>query len=94
MSNPKPLPSHTLAADQYANLLRYIPSRNYFARIKVRGKLIRQSFTTAKTKLPDVLKAEKQLVATGEGQVSLTQAIKLYLERDEHDLSLKEKTRQ
>ena len=44
------------------------------------GKLVwrsldTQSFTTAKTKLPDVLKAEKQLIAAGDGQVTLGDSV-------------------
>ena len=44
---------------QYANLLRYVPSGAYFARIRVGGKLIRRSLETtvlsvAKLKLADL----------------------------------------
>ncbi|MDB6123874.1 MAG: Integrase family protein [Pedosphaera sp.] len=31
---------------QFSNLIRYVPSGIYFARFKVRGKLIRQSLKT------------------------------------------------
>ncbi len=31
---------------QYANLIRYVPSGAYFARIRVHGKLIRKSLKT------------------------------------------------
>ena len=63
------------------------------------GKLVwrspeTQAFTTAKTKLPDVIQAEKQLVAAGDGQITLAQATKAYLERDARNPRLKEKTRQ
>ena len=30
----------------YANLIRYNPSRTYFARLRVKGKLIRRTFGT------------------------------------------------
>jgi hypothetical protein len=31
---------------QYANLIRYVPSGNYFARLRVNGNLIRKSLKT------------------------------------------------
>src|SRR6185503_2079964 len=33
---------------QYANLIRYKPSKTYFARIRIGGKLIRRSLSTSK----------------------------------------------
>jgi hypothetical protein len=50
---------------QYANLIRYVPSSVYFARIKVRGKLIRKrlktdSLTVARLRLADWEKSERQ----------------------------------
>jgi len=49
---------------QYSNLLRYVPSGTYFARIRVGGKLIRRSLETtvlsvAKLKLADLEKEER-----------------------------------
>ena len=49
---------------QYANLIRYVPSGRYFARIRVGGKLIRQSLkttkvTVAKLRLADLEKQER-----------------------------------
>jgi integrase len=46
------------------NLLQYVSTGTYFARVKVDGKLFRESlgtdvFTTAKLKLPDFLKKKK-----------------------------------
>ena len=51
-----------------ANLVRYEPSGIYFARAKVRGKLVRKSLDTnilsvAKLRLADVLDAEPRAVA-------------------------------
>jgi hypothetical protein len=51
-----------------ANLVRYEPSGIYFARAKVRGKLIRESLETnvlsvAKLRLADVPDAEHKAVA-------------------------------
>jgi hypothetical protein len=49
----------------YANLIRYKPSANYFARIRVKGKLIRRSLQTkslsvVKLRLADFEKSERQ----------------------------------
>jgi hypothetical protein len=54
-----------------ANLIRYAPSGKYFARIRVGGKLIRQSLKTkvltiAKLKLADLEKPERSKL---EGQL-------------------------
>ena len=81
------------------NVVRNSASGTYYARFRVSGKLVwrsleTQAFTTAKTKLPDVIKAEQQLVAAGDGQITLAQATKAYLERDARNPALKEKTRQ
>lgn len=81
------------------NVVRNSASGTYYARFRVSGKLVwrsldTQAFTTAKTKLPDVIKAEKQLIAAGDGQITLAQATRAYLERDARNPSLKEKTRQ
>lgn len=50
---------------QYANLIRYIPSGIFFARLRVAGKLIRKSLKTdvisvAKLRLADVEKTERE----------------------------------
>ncbi|MFM2295972.1 MAG: hypothetical protein RLZZ350_2385 [Verrucomicrobiota bacterium] len=50
---------------QYANLIRYVPSGTYFARLRVAGKLIRQSLKTnaisvAKMRLADLQKSERE----------------------------------
>jgi integrase len=51
------------------NLLQYVSSENYYARIKVNGKLIRQSlgtdvWSTAKLRLVDFLKEKQELRGT------------------------------
>jgi hypothetical protein len=51
----------------FVNLLRYKPSQIYFARLKVKGKLIRRSLktnqlTVAKLRLADLEKIERQKV--------------------------------
>lgn len=55
----------------YANLIRYVPSRTYFARVRVAGKLIRRSLktdvlTVAKLRLADLEKAERHAAKTQE----------------------------
>ena len=47
----------------FANLIRYVPSGTYFARIRVQGKLIRRSLKTnvvsvAKLRLAKIAQAE------------------------------------
>jgi integrase len=56
---------------QYSNLIRYVPSGTFFARLRVAGKLIRQSLKTdvlsiAKLRLADLEKNERQSVESGE----------------------------
>ena len=62
---------------QYANLIRYKPSKKYFARIRIGGKLIRRTLKTsvlsvAKLRLGDLEKKERQLAehqtAAADGQ--------------------------
>ncbi len=52
---------------QYSNLIRYVPSGTYYARLRVKGKLIHKSLKTnlisvAKLRLSDFGKAEAELV--------------------------------
>jgi len=56
---------------QYANLTRYVPSGVFFARIRVKGKLIRKSLKTdvlsvAKLRQGDLEKSERQPAANNE----------------------------
>ena len=50
---------------QYSNLIRNVPSGNYYARLRVKGKLIRRSLKTnlisvAKLRLADLEKSERE----------------------------------
>jgi len=50
---------------QYSNLIRYVPSGTYFARLRVKGKLILKTLKTdvlsvAKLRLADLEKFERQ----------------------------------
>jgi integrase len=56
---------------QYSNLIRYVPSGTYFARLRVRGKLIRKSLktdvlTVAKLRLADLEKNEREAAESNE----------------------------
>jgi integrase len=86
----------------FANLVRYVPSGKYFARIRVRGKLIRQSLKTkvlsvAKLRLADLEKAERLLAenatAVAGGKITVGDALKTYRTRLHGDGSLKPRTK-
>ena len=56
---------------QYSNLIRYVPSGTYYARLRVKGKLIRRSLKTdvlsvAKLRLSDFEKHERQVAESRE----------------------------
>src|SRR6266487_4553605 len=83
---------------QYANLVRYKPSKKYFARIRISGKLIRRSLKTsvlsvAKLRLGDLEKKERQLAehqtAAADGRMSFGDALSIYEQRLKGDVSLK-----
>jgi integrase len=87
---------------QYANLIRYIPSGMYFARIRVAGKLIRQSLKTdrisiAKLKLADVERRERQQAENraeiAKGKMTFGDALAMYRARVKGDASLKPRTK-
>ena len=66
-NNAQPEPVSDWQKTPYANLIRYKPSQVYFARIRVKGKLIRRSLktdqiTVAKLRLADLEKSERQKV--------------------------------
>ena len=68
----------------YSNLLRYVPSRTYFARIPVGGKLIRRSLestvlSVAKLKLADLEKEERTRFAPTEIRKRLISVVALKL---------------
>src|SRR5580704_11253994 len=88
---------------QYANLIRYVPSGTYYARIRIRGKLLRKSLNTdqitvAKLRLNDLEKAERQTVeskdALGSGKMNLSQATEILRQRIQGDASLKPRTKE
>ena len=85
-----------------ANLIRYEPSGIYFARAKVRGKLIRKSLDTnilsvAKMRLADVLDAEHRAVAPLQtkivGKMTFGDALAIFRERQKHATDIKDSTK-
>jgi integrase len=87
----------------YSNLVRYKPSKKYFARIRIGGKLIRRSLKTvvlsvAKLRLAALeaeerVKLEHQVDATN-GKMTVADAVATYRLRLEGDASIKPRTRE
>jgi integrase len=85
-----------------ANLVRHVESGNYYARIRVRGKLIWKSLKTdrigvAKLRLTDFQKKERQRAAVNtavlRGKMTFGQALETYRKRLDGDYSLKERSK-
>ena len=85
-----------------ANLVRHIQSGNYYARIRVRSKLIWKSLKTdrisvAKLRLGDFHKEERQRAAAqtavARGKMAFTDALQTYRERLKGDHSLKQRSK-
>jgi integrase len=88
---------------QFANLVRYVPSGVYFARLRVGGKLIRKSLrtksvTVAKLKLTDLEKEERRrLEACGrmtDGKAFFGDMLQEYRKRLHADHSTKPRTKE
>jgi integrase len=80
------------------NLIRYRPSGTYFARFKIGRKPFRkslktQSLTTAKLRLGDMLRQHRAKFEAGSavqnGKMTFAQAMRMYLEAVESNVSLK-----
>ena len=87
---------------QYSNLIRYVPSGTYYARLRVKGKLIRRSLKTdvmsvAKLRLSDFEKNERQGAesrdAVSSGRLNMADAIAIHKKRIAGDASLKPSTK-
>jgi hypothetical protein len=81
------------------NLLQYAPNGNYYARIKIHGKVIRRSlntdvFTTAKLRLLDLLKQQKQQVEQPPEALTFKAARELYEQRLANDPAIKAKSKE
>ncbi len=83
---------------QFSNLIRYVPSGTYFARIRVRGKLIRKSLktdvlTTAKLRLADMEKNEREAAESNEavfrGRMTFGDCVALFKAQTETSKLLK-----
>ncbi len=86
-----------------ANLVRHVQSGNYYARIRVRGKLIWKSLKTdrisvAKLRLSDFHKEERQRAATykavARGKMTFGDALAAYKQKLQNDPSIKPKTKE
>ena len=82
----------------YANLIRYKSSGKYFARLRVRGKLIRRGLKTtslpvAKLRLSDLEKGERQKAqhqtAVADGNMTFGAALAIYRQRLNANAALK-----
>ena len=88
---------------QYANLIRYVPSRTYFARIRIQGKLIVKSLKTdsiavAKLRLGDLEKDERQnaehRAAVTTGKMTFGDCLKLHRDRLQAEPNFKPRTKE
>jgi integrase len=102
MSEAEPEKNPDWQTTQYTNLVRYVPSGTYYARIRVCGKLIRKSLKTtkisvAKLRLSDLEKAERQnaehLTSAVDGKMTFGDAVETYKQRLDGDVSLKPRTK-
>jgi integrase len=91
-------PARNWQTSQYANLIRYVPSGIYFARIRVRGKLIRRSLKTdvvsvAKLRLADLEKNEREAAEVREsaskGRMTFGDALDIFKTQTEASHLLK-----
>jgi PAS domain S-box-containing protein len=87
----------------FSNLVHYVPSGIYFARIRVRGKLIRRSLKTntisvAKLRLADIEKIERQRIeiqgAVTSGNMRFGEALAIFRGRLLNNGSLKPRSKE
>jgi len=87
----------------YANLIRYVPSRTYFARIRIQGKLIVKSLQTdsiavAKLRLADLEKDERQAAehraVVAAGKMTFGDCLRLHQQRRQADPYFKPRTKE
>jgi integrase len=83
---------------QYANLIRYVPSGTYYARLRVKGKLIRRSLKTdlisvAKLRLGDLERHEREAAErqqeTSRGKMTFGEALAMFKAQTEASHLLK-----
>ena len=87
----------------FANWLRYRPSQVYFARIRVKGKLIRRSLKTnqlsvAKLQIADLEKSERQKVQSfsgvANGKLTFGDAPAVFKQRLRESLDVEDKKKE
>ena len=87
---------------QYANLIRYKPSGVYFARVRVKGKLIRKTLKTdvlsvAKLRLGDFESKERRTAEThvnaSRGKLLFGEALTLFRDQIKNSLTLKPRSK-
>ncbi|MGA2247471.1 MAG: hypothetical protein ABSH48_20980, partial [Verrucomicrobiota bacterium] len=100
---PQPEKKSDWTKTPYANLIRYEPSQKYFARLRVKGKLILRSLKTtkisvAKLRLADFEKQERGRAASqeavAEGKMTFGDCLEAFKTRLAGDPSAKPKTRE
>lgn len=82
----------------YSNLIRYVPSGRYFARIRVKGKLIVRSLKTdtlsvAKLRLSDLEKQERARPDSGGTRMTAGESAQIHLDRVQGNPGLKPRTK-
>ena len=102
-SNDRPEKDSVWQKTPYSNLLRYNPSQAYFARFRVKGKLIRRSLktnhiTVAKLRLADLEKNGQQKAhsvnAVSSGGMTFGDALAVFKSRMENNPALKPRTKE
>ncbi|HEU6447028.1 MAG TPA: site-specific integrase [Verrucomicrobiae bacterium] len=87
---------------QYANLIRYVPSGTYFARFRVKGKLVWRGLKTdkisvAQLRLADEMDKERKkaenVTAIAKGKMTVGDAISIYEERVKGRIDYKPRTK-
>jgi len=83
---------------QYANLIRYVPSGTFYARVRVCGKLIRKSLQTdkisvARLRLGDFVKDQRQAVLSSAPTDSVKSLAEEILKHSDSDYTTKPSTK-
>lgn len=87
---------------QVQNLVRYVPSKKFFARFRAGGKIVRKSLKTnvlsvAKLRLPDVMREHRAKYEASDavivGKMTFGQAAEIFKEKTANDASLKPRSK-
>jgi integrase len=101
--NDQPSQDSPWQKTHFANLIRYKPSQVYFARFRVKGKLIRRSLKTdqisvAKLRLADLEKTERQRVQSAQavvnGKMTFGEALAVFQKRVQASPAIKPRTKE